>query len=174
MRLIKKTTMTEQEFAAKYIIFAIKQAKEAEAFGFTRNACCRNLKIAISHYWQHKVIGHHGQISKAKIPRSKAALTLPLSDCTVEHVMPQMEIVNRLMAMRPLTKARVIEFLINSHRVILVTHEEHARLNASGLRSKMPSDWDGRDVFDRYAAIGIKLATKKDASVARRITTQSR
>jgi hypothetical protein len=118
-------------------------------------------EIAISHYWQHKVDGHHGQTHKAKIPRSKAALNLPLSECTVEHVMPQTEIVNRLMTMRPLTKARVIEFLTNSHRVILVTHEEHASLNASELRSKMPSDWDGKDVFDRYAAIRIKLATKK-------------
>jgi hypothetical protein len=153
--------MTEQETAAKFIIFAIKQAKEAEAYGFTRNACCRNLKIAISHYWQHKVIGHHSQAHKSKIPRSKAALNLPLSECTVEHVMPQTEIVNRLMAMRPLTKARVVVFLTNSHRVILVTHEEHARLNSSGLRSTMPSDWDGKDVFDRYAAIGIQLATKK-------------
>ena len=153
--------MTEQELAAKFIIFAIKQAKEAEAFGFTRNSCCRNLKIAISHYWQHKVVGHHGQAHKAKIPRSRAASKLLLSECTVEHVMPQSEIVNRLMAMRPLTKTRVIAFLTLSHRVILVTHEEHARLNSSGLRSTMPSDWDGKDVFHRYAALGIKLAKQK-------------
>ena len=152
--------MTDQERAATFIIFAIKQAKEAQAFGFTRNECCRNLKTAIHQYWQNKILGHHGQAHKARIPRSKAALNRPDSECTVEHVMPQMEIVNRLMDMRPLTKASVIELLTNYLRVMGVTREEHARLNSpsTGLRSTMPPDWDGEDVFARYAAVGIEFA----------------
>jgi hypothetical protein len=76
----------------------------------------------------------------------------------VEHVMPQMEIVNRLMDMQPLTKAGVIELLTNYLKVMVVTHEEHALLNSSGLRSKMPVNWDGKNVFDRYAVIGIEVA----------------
>jgi len=31
----------------EFIVFAIKQAKEAEAFGFTRNVCCRNNRLAL-------------------------------------------------------------------------------------------------------------------------------
>ena len=150
--------MTDQERAAEFIIFAINQANDAQAFGFTRNECCRNLKTAIHQYWQSRVLGHHGQAHKARIPRSKAALTLPDSECTVEHVMPQMEIVNRLMDMRPLTKAGVIELLTNYLIVMVVTREEHALLNSSGLRSRMPAGWDGKDVFDRYATIGIEVA----------------
>jgi len=42
--------------------------------------------------------------------------------------------------------------------VMLVTHDEHARLSASGLRSVMPRDWDGADIFARYAAVGIEVA----------------
>ncbi|WP_059423356.1 hypothetical protein [Sulfuricella sp. T08] len=150
--------MTDKERAAEFIIFAIKQANDAQAFGFTRNECCRNLKIAIHQYWQNKILGHHGQAHKARIPRSKAALNKPDSECIVEHVMPQMEIVNRLMDMRPLTKAGVIELLTNYLRVMVVTCDEHALLNASGRRSTMPPDWDGNDVFARYAAIGIEVA----------------
>lgn len=150
--------MTDQERAAEFIIFAINQANDAQAFGFTRNECCRNLKIAIHQYWQNKILGHHGQAHKARIPRSKAALNRSDSECVVEHVMPQMEIVNRLMEMRPLTKAGVIGLLTNCLRVVVVTREEHALLNRSGLRSKMPPKWDGRDVFDRYAEIGIEVA----------------
>lgn len=79
----------------------------------------------------------------------------------VEHVMPQMEIVNLLMDMRPLTKAGVIKFLTNNLRVMVVTREEHAQLNSSGLRYTMPPDWDGNDVFARYASVGIKAAPTK-------------
>jgi hypothetical protein len=151
--------MTDQERAAKFIIFAINQANDAQAFGFTRNECCRNLKIAIHQYWQNKILGHHGQAHKARIPRSKAALNKPDSECMVEHVMPQIEIVNRLMDMRPLTEAGVIELLTNCLKVVVVTRDEHALLNSSKLRSTMPPNWDGKDVFDRYAEVGIELAS---------------
>ena len=139
----------------EFIFFAVKQAKEAEAFGFTRNECCRNLKTALHQYWQNKTLGLHGQSQKAKIPRSKAAQGRPLHECAVEHVVPQMAIVNRLMDMEPLTEQRVVELLKRLFTVMLVTHEEHGRLNASGLRSTMPDDWDGEDVFSRYRAVGI-------------------
>ena len=33
-----------------YIVFSVKQAIEAESFGFTRNECCRNLKTALHQY----------------------------------------------------------------------------------------------------------------------------
>jgi len=39
---------------------------------------------------------------------------------------------------------------------LLVTKDEHRRLNASGLRSKMPDDWDGENIWARYDAIGIE------------------
>ncbi len=144
---------------AEFILFAVNQAKEAEAFGFTRNECCRNLKTALHQYWQNKTLGLHGQSQKARIPRSKASQGLPLSECVVEHVVPQMAVVNRLMEMEPLTIDAITEFLTSCFTVMLVTHDEHARLNASGLRSTMPRDWDGADIFARYAAVGIEAAT---------------
>lgn len=152
---------------AEFILFAVNQAKEAEAFGFTRNECCRNLKIALHQYWQNKTLGLHGQSQKARIPRSKAAHGLPLSECVVEHVVPQMAIVNRLMEMEPLTTDTITEFLTSCFTVMLVTHDEHTRLNASGLRSTMPHDWDGADIFARYSAVGIEAApplTRKPAT----------
>ena len=150
--------MNRKKPPAEFIVFAVKQAKEAQAFGFTRNECCRNLKTALHQYWQNKTLGLHGQSQKARIPRSNAAVGRPLTECVVEHVVPQMAIVNRLMDMEILTEATVIEFLSKCFAVILVTHEEHVKLNASGLRSTMPHGWDGSDIFARYAAVGIKLA----------------
>lgn len=142
----------------EFILFATRQAREAEAFGFTRNECCRNLKTALHQYWQNKTMGLHGQSQKARIPRSKAAACLPLSECVVEHVIPQMLLVNWLMDMEPLTESAVIELLTSYFRVMLVTREEHGLLNSIGVRSTMPSDWDKEDVYARYRLAGIEPA----------------
>ena len=42
-----------------FIVFALKQMKEAQKFGFTANGCNRNLKLALNHYWQAKELGIH-------------------------------------------------------------------------------------------------------------------
>ena len=142
---------------AEFILFAVKQAREAEAFGFTRNESCRNLKTALHQYWQNKTLGLHAQSQKSQIPRSKAAQNKPLTDCVVEHAVPQMAIVNKLMDMESLTAEAITKFLLCTYIVRLVTQEEHDLLNASGLRSTMPKDWNGKDLFARYAAVGIEV-----------------
>lgn len=139
-----------------FIVFAIIQAQEAEQFGFTRNECCRNLKTALHQYWQNKTLGQHGQSQKTNLPRSKSAIGKPLPDLDVEHVVPQMEIVNMLMDMKSLDKKSVESVLKTYFHVLLVTKDEHRKLNASGLRSKMPNDWDGVNVWARYRAVGIE------------------
>ena len=140
-----------------FILFAIKQAKEAEDYGFTRNECCRNLKTSLHQHWQNKTMGMHGHSQKANIPRSKAATGKSISDCEVEHAVPQMVIVNMLMEMSPLTKQKVKNILEKYFKVLLVTREEHELLNASGLRSTMPVDWDKKDPYARYRKAGIKF-----------------
>lgn len=139
-----------------YILFAVVQAKEAEAFGFTRNECCRNLKTALHQYWQNKTLGQHSQAQKAKIPRSQSAMGRPLSDLVVEHVVPQMLIVNMLMDMVAIDKGKVKTLLKKYLQVLLVTKDEHNKLNSSGLRSTMPMDWDAENVWARYDAVGIQ------------------
>lgn len=139
-----------------FIVFAVEQAREAEQYGFTRNECCRNLKIALHQYWQNKTMGQHGQSQKQNIPRSKAAVGKELKDCDVEHVVPQMVIVNMLMDMNPRSKTEVENILRNYFRVCLVTKEEHRRLNACGLGSKMPATWNKEDVWARYRVVGIE------------------
>ena len=141
-----------------YIVFSIKQAIEAESFGFTRNECCRNLKTALHQYWQNKTLGLHGQSQKKNIPRSKAAIKKNIRECEVEHVVPLMYIVNMLMETTPINKKNIKNILDKYFHVLLVTKEEHNRLNASGLRSTMPKDWDGENIWARYDAVGIKKA----------------
>jgi hypothetical protein len=142
-----------------YIVFAVRQAQEAQFYGFSRNMACRNLKIAIHQYWQNLTLGLHGQSQKKKIPRSKAAEGKHLNECVVEHVVPLMHLVNAMMDMEPVTTPGVLQLLKSHFAVMLVTKEEHAALNRSGLRSKMPDNWDKNDVLARYREIGIKPAS---------------
>jgi len=148
--------------AAAFIVFAVRQAQEAEAFGFSRNECCRNLKTALHQYWQHRTMGLHGQNQKHLVPRSKAAKGKPLNECVVEHAVPLMLIVNILMEMTPLTERRVANLLRKYFCVMLVTEAEHSKLNSNGLRSTMPEDWDRKDVLARYKAVGIKPSSGED------------
>ena len=139
-----------------FIIFAIKQAREAESYGFSRNICSRNLKTAIHYYWQNKTLGLSGVSQKKNIPRSKRAFKKYLSECDVEHVVPTMVIVNMLMDIKSITNRKVENRLKKYLRVLVVTKEEHQKLNSSGLRYKMPEDWDGKNVWARYEKVGIE------------------
>jgi glucose-6-phosphate isomerase len=142
---------------ADFIIFAVKQAKEAVAYGFTLNHCNRNLKIALHQYWQNKTLGLSSISQKKKIPRSKAALKKPLNQCRVEHTVPLTVIVNHLMGMKNLNPKAVANVLKKWHSVMLVTYDEDRRLLKSGLRFKMPDNWDKKDILARYKAVGIKV-----------------
>jgi len=149
---------------SEFIVFAIKQAKEAEKFGFTRNECCHSLKSALHQYWQNKTM-HLSSISqKRRILRSKAAENRPLKECRVEHTVRLSIIVNRLMDMESPTTAAVIELLNSWYVVKLVTSEEDKRLTESGLRYAMPHGWDGSDIFARYTAVGIQANHHKTSA----------
>ena len=142
----------------KFIVFSVNQAVEAEEFGFTRNQCCRNLKAVLHQYWQHRVLGMHGVSQKKNLPRSVEAIGKDTKECDVEHVVPMQYIVDLLMDMKPITNQKVKNVLKKYYYVMLITKEEHAKLNSSGLRSKMPENWDGKDVLARYKAVGINPA----------------
>ena len=130
---------------ADFILFAVKQAKDAETFGFTRNICCRNLKTALHQYWQHGILGLHSLSQKARIPRSKGALNKPSRSASLSTLSRNMVIVNRLMDMKPLTKPAVSKLLKSWYHVRLVTRKEHQRLTKLKLRYTMPSglEWRG-------------------------------
>lgn len=141
-----------------YIVFAIKQAKEAEAFGFTRNEACRNLKTALHQYWQHKTLKQHGDLQKLNLPRSAEAQGKTRSEIDVDHVVPQMVIVNMLMDLDDPDAATTHNLLKKYFHVCCITKEEHQRLSTLKLRYTMPADWDGENVYARYEKAKITLA----------------
>lgn len=75
----------------------------------------------------------------------------------VDHAVPVSVMVTMLF--RPevdLSRNGVRNHLVRLYRLGLLSHEENRRLDAAGLKSAMPVDWTGEDVFARYRCIGIE------------------
>ena len=138
-----------------YIKYAIDQAKKAESFGFTRNECNRNLKIALRQFWQNKELKQSSinPAHRKNIPRTKKAKYAEKHNSEkieVEHVVPMNVIVNMLMDEKQINVEAIKKILKKYFRVFFVTKSEHTKLSNIRLRSKMPSDWDKKDPFARY------------------------
>ena len=101
-----------------FIYFAVEQAKEAEIYGFKRNQCCRNLKLAIEHFWRKVYLGLR---RKEDIIRSVAAVSVKLQECDIEHAVPLMVLVNKLMNKKQLTKKYIFKTLTVYYRVIFTS-----------------------------------------------------
>ncbi len=144
-----------------FIIFALKQLKAAENFGFTRNEANRNLKLALNHYWQAKELGIH-IFRKNKLKKTKAASKTKIENTEVEHAVPAQVIVDMLMSLKKFETNNVEKILKKYWRVILVTKNEHKKLNNKKLkiRSSMPKDWKKKynmDPMARYKLAKIKF-----------------
>jgi len=76
---------------------------------------------------------------------------------THEHVVPIKVVIELLLKLPSPTASSVHQLLESFCKAAVVTREEDARLNRLGLRSKMPSGWDGSDVWARYTLAKIGL-----------------
>ena len=74
-----------------------------------------------------------------------------------EHVMPKKIVIERLLQLSTPTTSSVHQLLESCCKGAVVTRTEDATLNRLGLRSKMPHDWDGTDLWARYKAAKIRL-----------------
>jgi hypothetical protein len=74
-----------------------------------------------------------------------------------EHIIPKSIVIQRLLELPTATTSSVNQLLESYCKGAVITRNEDARLNSHGLRSKMPTDWDEKDVWDRYKNAGIVL-----------------
>jgi hypothetical protein len=74
-----------------------------------------------------------------------------------EHVIPKKVVIELLLKLPNPTTGSVHQLLESFCKGVVITKEEDTRLNRRGLRSKMPSDWDGKDLWARYTVAKIVL-----------------
>ncbi len=75
-----------------------------------------------------------------------------------EHLIPRGVLIAMLISNPPASAEALLSWLNSRCVGVVVTKAEDAKLNKAGLRSKMPADWDGKDIWARYRAAGIRLA----------------
>ena len=98
------------------------------------------------------------EVSDINFYRSTAARDLKRKDVIHEHVVPHSIVMNKLLALDPLTFESVMSLIKKYYVICAITKEEDKQLNAAGLRSKMPKDWESdNNVFARYEAVEISV-----------------
>ena len=75
-----------------------------------------------------------------------------------EHLVPRAVVREKIFGLRNPTQQAVRRTLQTWCVGVVVTKTEDERLNKAGLRSSMPKDWDKRDKWARYKAVGIAIA----------------
>jgi hypothetical protein len=75
----------------------------------------------------------------------------------VDHAVPVRHIHDQLLEL-PQDVGAIESFLLANYRLGVLTKKEDITLNDNELKSEMPKDWDGKNLFARYEAVGIVQA----------------
>jgi len=67
----------------------------------------------------------------------------------------------RLLALDPVAEEAVAQLLKEVDVFALVTREEDERLNAAGLRFRVPEDWDCKNPLALYRAAGVAVEPRR-------------
>ena len=91
-----------------------------------------------------------------------AAKVKPRKGLVLEHAIPRIILYEELLKQKPDFNS-VLEFQKQFIHRAYVTKAEDRLLDSKGLRSHMPPDWDGKDVWARHTAVGIVHAERLPA-----------
>jgi hypothetical protein len=73
----------------------------------------------------------------------------------IEHPVPQKIVSNKIRSAN--STEEIFNLLVEHVMPVVVLKTEDAKLEEAGLKSDMPSDWDGENRFARYDAVGIEM-----------------
>ena len=133
---------------------AVKYCQRVKAMGMPAACYSKALREPVYFLWERR----NGGKSRAKF-RSRAAqgLNFGKREIVYDHAIPFRYIEAELLDLAEVTPQAVADVLEKKCVVALITTEEDRKLNAAGLSSKMPENWDGLDPLARYKAVGIDL-----------------
>jgi hypothetical protein len=84
-----------------------------------------------------------------------------LSELVYEHMVPKEKYIQSVCLNKAmqgtLTYQDVYELLNKYWFIAIITKSENLQLNLAGLRSTMPKNWDGKNIFARYNYTNIHL-----------------
>lgn len=131
------------------------QTIEAAAGRRARGPVTHLISEAILFFWAARDVPIYDRGRPRSLAAARAPDTILLYDCAVPVGVLAREMLNR-----PVTAESMGRFLEDHLFVCLITADEAHRLSTLDLRSFMPRGWQwGDDLFARYDAAGIELAT---------------
>ena len=156
------TAMSESQRLA-LIIEAVQYCRRVKEMGMPAACYSKALREPVHFLWSCR----RGS-SKEKIARYRSLDSVGRKfgggRLRFDHAIPFNYLESELLDAGELTSEGVREKLRKYSEVfVLITKEEDDRMNASGLGSKMPDEWDQSDPLARYRAVGVELVENKDA-----------
>ena len=111
----------------------------------------RPVKDAIFRWWDIRNVWE-----KSPKRRHSLAARDSTQKTTADHAVPNKVMIERIV--QKSSKGEDIRTIIDSFcEIVVLTKDEDVALNKAGLRSCMPSDWNGKDRYARYRAVGIAI-----------------
>lgn len=112
------------------------------------------------HWYNNPCPDKHGEaLSRAHFVSTAAARTLSGIErerLMKDHAIPVAVLRDMLFHEQPNSIEEIRAFMLKNYSFGIITDEEDRKLNAAGLRSRMPQGWTAADgQFARYEAVGI-------------------
>jgi hypothetical protein len=118
------------------------------------------LRYAQDH-WRHQRRGNSSKDKTAQYRSENTKGKRWRDGLVFDHAIPFRYMLDAMLALPDVTPNSVRAVLEKFDVMVLITKKEDARLNASGLRQKMPVNWDGNNPLARYEAVHMELIPNK-------------
>lgn len=136
---------------------AIVYCRKVRDMGMPSSCYSKALREPIFFLWEKKM---GAKFDAAKYISEKAiTLSFGQREVVYDHMIPFNYLQNELLDMQEPSLDQ-IKAVLESYPAAIITREEDKRLTQLGLRSKMPDDWDGHNIFARYNHAGITVVKK--------------
>ena len=138
------------------IIEAIRYCQRMKAMGMPASCYAKTLRETVFFLWDRRDGKTKIQAATFRSVHAKG-LKFGNRELVYDHSIPFRILQDELLLLQQVDAASVEKLLKRYCVAVLITPTEDARLTKAGLNHKMPDDWDGKDAFARYKAVGIKL-----------------
>ena len=140
----------------KLIAEAVRYCQRVRALGMPASCYTKALREPVYFLWTRRIGGRKEKLARYRSKRS-VGLRYGNGQLILDHAVPFKYLQSELLQLAEVTPETVRTVLLKHEICVLITKPENERLSASGLQSKMPSDWDDDDPLARYKVAGIKL-----------------
>lgn len=136
----------------------ISSCKTLEDIGYGKTGPRKIIRETIHFIWETG-LNKPAKFSKKRIRSHMASKERNNQNLRYDHPVPLKIIIEKLFALDEIDEKNVKKLLSKyiKNGGVLITKDEDKTLTEIGLKSSMPDNWDGVDVYARYKSANIDL-----------------